>query len=120
MQNLISPDEVVASAFAPLDHITPEQISPLTIAVAQERFIVPVLGEKMVAAMLEGSYSELVDEWVAPALALYTRVLMMPMLAMRAGAAGVVKEITQKIRECCWLDASAALPWRKYDGGLRF
>ena len=106
MQNLISPDEVVASAFAPLDHITPEQISPLTIAVAQERFIVPVLGEKMVAAMLEGSYSELVDEWVAPALALYTRVLMMPMLAMRAGAAGVVKAGNQ------YLDAATEIELR--------
>lgn len=78
-------------AFAPLDRVTPEDVNQLTISVAQQRFVSPVLGDAMVEAMIGGSYSELVEELIAPALALYTRVLMMPSLALRTSAAGVVK-----------------------------
>lgn len=91
MQNLISPAQVASTAFAPLDHVATEDINPLTISVAQERYVVPVLGVPMVEALLAGSYSELADELIAPALALYTRVLMMPSLALRVSAAGVIK-----------------------------
>ena len=73
-------------AFAPLDRVTPEDVNQLTISVAQQRFVSPVLGDAMVEAMIGGSYSELVEELIAPALALYTRVLMMPSLALRTGA----------------------------------
>lgn len=97
MQNLISPEEVAATAFAPLDRVSAEDVNPLTIAVAQERFIVPVLGTKMVEALLSGSYAELTDELITPALALYTRVLMLPALALRTGAAGIVKGSNQHL-----------------------
>ncbi len=91
MENLISPEQVASQAFAPLDHIAAEDVNPLTIACAQERFVVPVLGAAMVEALINGAYSELTDKWVGPALALYTRALMMPALALRTSAAGVVK-----------------------------
>lgn len=95
MENLISPEEVASMAFAPLDHITTDDINPLTIACAQERFIVPILGEAMIEALLRGDYADLADKWVCPALALYTRALMMPALALRTSAAGVVKSGNQ-------------------------
>lgn len=95
MHNLISSEEVAQLAFAPLDFVTASDVNPLTINVAQERYIVPVLGAEMVEAMLSGDYSELVEELVNPALALYTRVLMLPALALRTGAAGVVKGTSQ-------------------------
>ena len=95
MQNLISSEMVAEQAFAPLDHVTPDDVNQMTIAVAQERFIVPVLGAAMVEAMIGGAYPELATEWVAPALALYTRVLMLPALALRVGAAGVSRSANQ-------------------------
>ena len=95
MQNLISSQMVAEQAFAPLDHVTSDDVNELTIAVAQERYIVPVLGAAMVEAMIGGAYSELADEWVAPALALYTRVLMLPALALRVGSAGVSRSANQ-------------------------
>lgn len=95
MENLISPEKVASQAFAPLDHVTPDDINPLTISVAQERFIVPVLGEAIIEAMIGGDYAELTDKWVGPALALYTRALMLPALALRTGAAGVSKGSNQ-------------------------
>lgn len=95
MENIISPEEVASQAFAPLDHVTPDDVNPLTIAVAQERFIVPVLGEAMVEAINRGDYADLADKWVSPALALYTRALMIPALALRTGAAGVSKGSNQ-------------------------
>lgn len=91
MQNLISPEEVASMAFAPLDHVSSSDVNPMTIAVAQERFIAPVLGQPMIDSMLAGDYAQIADEWVTPALALYTRALMLPMLALRIGAAGVAK-----------------------------
>lgn len=95
MENLISPEQVASQAFAPLDYIAADDVNPLTISVAQERFLVPVLGGAMVEAMAGGAYPELVNKLVGPALALYTRVLMMPSLALRTGAAGVVKGSNQ-------------------------
>ena len=95
MQNLISPEMVAEQAFAPLDHVTPADVNPLTIAVAQERYIVPVLGAAMVKAMIGGAYAELVTKWVAPALALYTRVLMLPALALRVGSVGISRSANQ-------------------------
>lgn len=95
MENLISPEEVALQAFAPLDRVTPADVNPLTIAVAQERFIVPVLGAAMVEALAAGNYAELLDESVAPALALYTRVLMIPALALRIGSVGVSRSANQ-------------------------
>lgn len=95
MENLITPEKVASQAFAPLDYVASDDVNPMTIAVAQERFVVPVLGEAMVEAMVGGAYPELTDKWVGSALALYTRVLMMPALALRTGAAGVVKGANQ-------------------------
>ncbi len=95
MENLISPEEVALQAFAPLDRVTPADVNPLTIAVAQERFIVPVLGAAMVEALAAGSYAELLNQSVAPALALYTRVLMIPALALRIGSVGVSRSANQ-------------------------
>ncbi len=91
MQNLITPERVAEEAFAQLDYITPDRISPLSIAVAQEKFIEPVFGSAMTARMAAGGYPELLDRYVAPALGLYVHMLMMPMLALRTGAAGVVR-----------------------------
>lgn len=95
MENLISPEEVALQAFAPLDRVTPADVNPLTIAVAQERFIVPVLGAAMVEALAAGNYTELLNQSVAPALALYTRVLMIPALALRIGSVGVSRSANQ-------------------------
>lgn len=95
MQNLISSQMVAEQAFAPLDNVTSDDVNELTIAVAQERYIVPVLGAAMVKAMIGGAYSELTAECVAPALALYTRVLMLPALALRVGSAGVSRSANQ-------------------------
>ena len=50
---------VAEQAFAPLDHVTSDDVNELTIAVAQERYIVPVLGAAMVKAMIGGAYAEL-------------------------------------------------------------
>lgn len=91
MENLISPDEVVELGFEPLDHITGENVSRITIGVAQERFIEPVFGGEMIEAFVRGDYADLLEGYVAPALALYVKMLMLPMMALRVSAGGVVR-----------------------------
>ncbi len=43
------------------------------IATAEERYLIPVIGAKLVEAVRAGNYPILLSDYIAPALALYTR-----------------------------------------------
>ena len=88
-QTLISPETVVTLAFNDGECIDAATISTLDIAVAEERHVVAVVGPKMYAAMCNGRYSDFCDEYVAPVVALRTRLLMLPAMVARSGRFGI-------------------------------
>ena len=97
-QTLITPEKVVALAFADAELIDQSAISPLDIAVAEERHVVAVVGGEMYAAMLEGSYADFCEEYVAPVVALRTRLLMLPSMVARSGRFGVGTAATSTLK----------------------
>lgn len=90
MNSLITAREAAEIAF-PGQFMGCEAISEATIAAAEQRFIVPVVGERLYRRMLEGAYRMLRTEYLAPALALWVKLSMLPSMAVQSGEMGVVE-----------------------------
>ncbi len=71
---LITPSEVVDYAFATGEYVADGAIAEMAILAAQQRFILPILGEELTSAILDGNYEELREEYIAPTLALLARI----------------------------------------------
>ncbi len=70
---LITPSEVRDIAYAGEEYTPLELITSASITVAEQRYLIPVIGTELYTALSEGEYSTLLEDYVAPALALYTR-----------------------------------------------
>lgn len=88
-QTLITPEKVAALAFCDGESVGADFVSAMDIAVAEERHVVAVVGAKMYDAMMAGQYAEFCEEYVAPVVALRTRLLMLPSMVARCGRFGV-------------------------------
>ncbi len=75
---LITAAQVVELAFKGCDYTPAEMVTEPSIESAQRRFLLPILGESLITALLAGSYPDLLEEYVEPALAQYARVEMTP------------------------------------------
>lgn len=87
----ITQREVVDLAFSPLDGLTPTGIRLSKIAVAQERFIRPPLGENFYDQLNDAVYVDFLKQYIKPALAHYVRYELISELALRVGDDGVVQ-----------------------------
>ncbi|MEG0499191.1 MAG: DUF6712 family protein [Alistipes sp.] len=90
MKTLITPAQVVALAFADGEFITEQSITQADIVAAEERYIVPVVGRKLYVQLLAGSRAEFVTDYLAAAVALFTRASLQPMFDIRTGQCGTV------------------------------
>ena len=79
-KSIITPAEVIATAFSDGEYVAPEAIAEADIIAATERWVVPVAGRALLDKIAEGGYGELKSNYVAPAVALYTRLLVQPRL----------------------------------------
>ncbi len=91
MELLITPAQVAQMAFRAPDFISENAVPEATILAAQQKFVRPVLGDALFDALCGGAYPVLLADYVAPALALYVKMLMLPSLAVQSGAGGVVE-----------------------------
>lgn len=89
MENLISKEKVLQLAFADGEYISPEAIADYDIAAATDRYIMPIVGTELMEAMQAGRYTSLVDEYVAPALAMSVRTMIQAALNVRTGQCGL-------------------------------
>ena len=94
MKNLITTKQVISLAFGDGDYIPAEVVGEADIALAQHRYIVPILGSALCEAALGGAYADLVNDYIAPALAFAVRVLIQPALNVRCGQTGLVAPST--------------------------
>lgn len=86
MQTLISPERVFRLAFTADEMLTPSVILPADILAVEERHLRPIIGEALYAALAEGRYAELLEEYVAPAVAAWTRYAVQPLLGHRCSS----------------------------------
>ncbi len=96
MKNLITNEQVISLAFGDGEYLSPQVILDADIALAEDRYIVPVVGAELYEALLDGSYPTLLDDFVAPALAMAVRTIIQPALNVRTGALGL--QISSSLR----------------------
>ena len=96
MKNLITNEQVISLAFGDGEYLSPEVILDSDIALAEDRYIVPVVGAELHQALLDGSYPTLLSDFVAPALAMAVRTVVQPALNVRTGHAGL--QISSSLR----------------------
>ena len=89
MKNLITNEQVISLAFGDGEYLSPEVILDSDIASAASRYIVPVVGTELYEALLDGSHTTLLDDFVAPALAMAVRTMIQPALNVCTGQAGL-------------------------------
>ncbi len=90
MKTLISTVSAVRLAFGAAEPVPPETIAVADIAAAESRYIRPVLGGALHDAMLDGSYPDFVEGFLADPVALFARLTAQPRLDIKTGAAGAV------------------------------
>lgn len=90
METLITAQQVIDMAFADGGYISAATISSTDIATAEQRYLTPVVGYALHAKLLDGGYESLLREYVAPVLALYTRIVIEPCLSVRTGQGGAI------------------------------
>ncbi len=71
---MMTPSEVVDYAFATGEYVAVGAITQQAIAAAQQRYLIPLLGEEFANAIAEGSYEQLREEYVAPTLGILSRI----------------------------------------------
>ena len=90
MKTIIDQSLVLALAFGEAEHLSHQVVGSADIIVATERYITPILGQKLTDALIEGKYSDLAEEYVAPALAFAVRLVIQPAINLRMGDSGLV------------------------------
>lgn len=88
MNTLITPLQVLRLAFGDGEYLPPETITDADIAAAEQRYIVPVVGEALYEKLLGGSYADFRTGRLAAPAALFTRVVIQPRLDIRTGQCG--------------------------------
>ena len=83
MSTLINVEDVMRLAFTAEEGCRGHVVSELDIYVAECRYLVPVIGRALYNKLLEGEYGELLEGYVAPALAAWVRYIVEPFLAAR-------------------------------------
>lgn len=90
MSTLISPKEVIDTAFNGSPVIESFEIPESIILAAEQKFIKPVLGN-LFPNLQSGSHSSLLSEYIKPALAYYVKLLLIPTMSVQTGMMGVVR-----------------------------
>lgn len=96
MKNLITNEQVISLAFGDGEYLSPEVVLDSDIAAAEDRYILPVVGAELHEALLNGAHKTLLDDFVAPALAMAVRTMIQPTLNVRTGQLGL--QISSSLR----------------------
>lgn len=73
MRTLITPKDVLRLAYSTEEMLPSSIVLDVDIIEAECRHILPILGKGVMARLVAGEYKELMNDYVAPALALWTR-----------------------------------------------
>lgn len=87
---LITPQEAVGLAFSSTEFLREDLVSEMTIAVAQRKYLKPVLGA-VYEELLAGKHILFGESYIKPALALYIRSLVIDDLGAAVGNLGLMQ-----------------------------
>lgn len=88
---LITPQEVVNLAFNSVEQVDTGLVRESTIIAAQQKFILPALGQTLYTKVEQGAYQGLCMDKIKMPLALYVRMLCVPVLVAQMGVTGIMQ-----------------------------
>jgi hypothetical protein len=88
MSTIITPKEVVEFAFAPSESFSAEVITDSDVAIAETRYLLPILGYELYNMVRSGEYDTLRVEYILPMVASWTRYVVEPLLTRRCAVCG--------------------------------
>lgn len=88
MKTLVTPLQVLKTAFTDGETLPPETIAAADIAAAEERWIVPAVGRKLYEKLLDGAHADFCAGFLVAPIAFFTRTLIQPRLDIRTDRSG--------------------------------
>ena len=88
MNTLISISQLLQFALGSGEYLPPDALSEADITAAEQRYLLPVIGQALYEKLLAGEYATLRDDYLARPLALFTRLALQPRLDIRTGQCG--------------------------------
>ena len=85
MNTILTPSQIYSLIFSAEEGYNSSAVRESDIAIAESRYLLPIVGERLYNALLEGEYSELCSDYIAPMLGAWTRYIVEPLLAERCG-----------------------------------
>ncbi len=85
MKTILTPSHIYSLIFSTEENYNPSVVRDSDVAIAESRYLLPIVGEGLYNALLNGDYAELRDDYVAPMLGAWTRYIVEPLLAERCG-----------------------------------
>ena len=90
MRTVITPEQVVSIAFGEGNYLSANIVSSADIVAAQDRYLIPIMGQTLLEAVLDGDYEDFMANYVAPAAAFATRLRVQPAINLKLGDSGLV------------------------------
>lgn len=90
MNTLITPTEALRRAFRSDERLAADSFTEADVAVAEQRFLRPMLGASLHDRLLAGGNTRFVEEYLAAPLAFLTRLVAQPRLALLASPVGLL------------------------------
>lgn len=102
MTTIITPTDVYSLAFSIEENYNVSVVKESDIAIAESRYLLPVVGEGLYSKLINGGYYDLRVNYVAPMLSAWTRYIVEPLLAERCalghGAVAVDKQVLTRLK----------------------
>lgn len=97
MNTLLSAERAYALAFSSEEPYSASVITEVDIAEAESRYLLPIIGEELYAALLK--YGTLQTEYIEPMVAAWVRYIIEPHLATRCCACHAEGRITEAVND---------------------
>lgn len=85
MKTILTPKQIYDLIFSVEENYNHSVVKESDIAIVESRYLLPIVGESLYNALLEGEHTELCSDYVAPMLGAWTRYVVEPLLAERCG-----------------------------------
>ena len=85
MKTILTPIEIYNVAFSAGERYNHSAVMESDIAIAESRYLLPIVGERLYNRLLNSGYTEFRTNYVAPMLGAWTRYIVEPLLAERCG-----------------------------------
>lgn len=85
MKTIIKPVDLLSYIFTAEENYNSSAVTDTDIAIAESRYLLPIVGEVLYDKLLNGDYAELRSEYIAPMLGAWTRYIIEPCLKERCG-----------------------------------